>query len=581
MTKEQRIQLVKTALGKSKADLILTGGQLVNVYSSEILPGLWIAVKGNRVAYVGPPHPKLLGDKTTIHELKGRFLLPGLIDGHTHLDSIFKVRAYAEYALVYGNTTAISETAMIANALGTKGVEFFLRETQDLPLKVFVLAPPLVPPFPELETSRPFSEDDFHELLSRERCLGVGETYWPRIIALEDRALSQYEMSEIKGKTIEGHAAGARNKKLAAYTAAGTSSCHEATDLDEALERLRLGMAVMIREGYVRREMEAISGITKKPVDLQNVMIVTDLADPEEMIQKGGMNLLLKKAAALGFDPVKAIQMVTINVARYFGLRDLGGLAPGKMADMVVVDDLKDFHCHQVWADGQLVAQDGELLPRLSDYAYCDEAGHSISLGKVSPKRFEIPASKKMANIRVVEIVNETITRETVYRMTAVNENWIPDTEKDILKAAVFNKSLADTVPSLSFIKGLGIRKGAIATSLIWDTNNILVVGTSDMEMTAALNQLITLGGGVVVAKNQGVIAQLPLPLCGIISPDPLPEIVQHMKEVEAACLKLGSNLTRPLLTLQTLPFTGLPYLRPTDKGLADIRKGKLVPLTV
>jgi adenine deaminase len=581
MTQEQRVEVIQTALGKAKADLVLKGVQLVNVYSGEILPNLWIAIKENRIAYVGPPHPELVGDNTAVQDLEGRFLLPGFIDGHTHLDSIFQVRAYTEYALAYGNTTAISEVAMIANAMGVKGVEFFLHETEKLPLRVFVLAPPLVPPFPELESSRPFPADYFRELLAGERCLGVGETYWPRVISLEERALRQYQLSDVIGKTREGHAAGARNMKLAAYAAAGTSSCHEATDSDEALERLRLGMAVMIREGYVRRELDAISGISKFPVDLHNVMIVTDLADPEELVKKGGMNLLLKKAVGLGFEPVKAIQMVTINVAQYFGLRDLGGLAPGKVADMVVVDDLENFRCHQVWADGQLVAQDGQFIVRLSDYAYPDESRRSIALRKVSPEIFQIHANEKVEKIRVVEIINETITQETVYQMKSVDGKWLSAPEEDILKAAVFNKSKSDATPSLSFVKGVGLRKGAIATSLIWDTNNILVIGTSDKEMAAAFNQLVRLGGGAVVVKDQKVIAQLPLPICGIISKESLPVIVREMKDLEKACQRLGSSLTRMLLTIETLPFTGLPYLRPTDKGLADIRKGELVPLTI
>ena len=581
MTQEQRVEVIQTALGKVKADVVLAGGQFVNVYSGEILPNLWVVVKKNRIAYVGPPHPELVGDNTGVHDLEGRFLVPGFIDGHTHLDSIFQVRAYAQYALAYGNTTAISEVAMIANAMGVKGVEFFLHETEKLPLRVFVLAPPLVPPFPELESSRPFPGDYFRDLLARERCLGVGETYWPRVISLEERALRQYEFSDVVGKTKEGHAAGARNMKLAAYAAAGTSSCHEATDSDEALERLRLGIAVMIREGYIRRELEAISGISKLPVDLHNVMIVTDLADPEELVKKGGMNLLLKKAVALGFDPVKAIQMVTINVAQYFGLRDMGGLAPGKVADMVVVDDLENFRCHQVWADGQLVAQDGKLVTRLSDYAYPDAAKRSIAIRKVSPEVFQIHANAEVEKIRVVEIINETITRETVYQMKSIDGKWLSVPEEDILKAAVFNKSQSDATPSLCFIKGVGLRKGAIATSLIWDTNNILVIGTSDKEMAAALNQLVCLGGGAVVVKDQEVIAQLPLPVCGIISTESLPVIVQKMKDLEKACQRLGSSLTRTLLTIETLPFTGLPYLRPTDKGLADIRKGKLVLVKV
>jgi adenine deaminase len=263
MSREQRAEVLQTALGKVKADVVLSGGQLVNVYSGEILPDLWVAIKKNRVAYVGAPQLELVDDHTAIHELKGRFLLPGFIDGHTHLDSIFQVRHYTEYALAYGNTTAVSEVAMIANAMGTEGVEFFLKETEKLPLRVFVLAPPLVPPFPALESSRPFPEQDFRKLLASDRCLGVGETYWPSVTSLEDRALNQYQLSDILGKTREGHAAGARNTKLVAYAAAGTSSCHEATDLNEALERLRLGIAVMIREGYVRRELNAISAISR------------------------------------------------------------------------------------------------------------------------------------------------------------------------------------------------------------------------------------------------------------------------------------------------------------------------------
>ncbi|MBW1908917.1 MAG: adenine deaminase [Deltaproteobacteria bacterium] len=581
MNQKQRAEMIQTALGRAKADEVFTGGQLVNVYSGEIIPHIWVAFKGAHVAYVGPSHPELIGEKTRVHELEGRFLLPGFIDGHTHLDSIFQVKSYAEYALAYGNTTAVSEVAMIANAYGVKGVEFFLQETEDLPLRVFVLAPPLVPPFPELETSRAFPASFFRKLLANNRCLGVGETYWPKVVGLEERALGQYQLSDMMGKTREGHAAGARNAKLVAYAAAGTSSCHEATNLDEALDRLRLGMAVMIREGYVRRELEAISGIAKQPVDLHNVMLVTDLADPEELVYSGGMNLLLKKAVALGFEPVKAIQMVTINVARYFGLRDLGGLAPGKVADMVVVDDLEGFYCHQVWAAGRPVARDAKLTIEISQYAYPDEAGRSVALKKSSQSLFQIPAGESEAKIRVVEIVNDTITRETICQMKAVAGKWVADPEKDILKLAVFNKSISDVKPFLSFVKGVGIRKGAIASSLIWDTNNILVVGTSDREMSVAINQLISLGGGVVVVKEQEVTARLALPLCGIISPEPLPEIVREMGEVEKACRRLGSNLTRLLLTLQTLPFTGLPYLRPTDKGLADIRKGKLVPLSV
>ena len=579
MSHEERITLMNTAQGKIPADVILAGGQLVNVYSAEILPHLWVAIKGERIAYVGTPDPAMVGKETEVHELNGRFILPGFIDGHTHLDSIFQVGAYAEYALAFGNTAAVSEVAMTANAMGIMGVEYFLREIESLPLRVFVLAPPGVPPFPAVETSRPFPAEDFKKLLTLERCLGVGESYWPTVTDFGERALAQYEWSEQAGKTREGHAAGARGKKLQAYRAAGTISCHESVTAEEALEKLRLGMAVMIREGYVRRELDAVSGIARKDVDLTNAMIVTDIADPQELVEQGGMNLLLKKAVSLGFDPVKAIQMVTVNVARYFGLKDLGGIAPGNMADLVVVDDLKDFHCHKVWAGGRLVAQEEKPTKTFERITYPKESRRSIALEGVSPEIFKIPCARSKATIRTVEILNETITQETPMEMESRHGSLIADPSRDIVKAAVFNKSDRKAAPGLGFAKGVGLRSGALAMSILWDTNNILVLGTSDQEMAAALNELIRVQGGMVVVQEGRVAAQAPLPICGIISPEPLPQIVREIKEVEAACHRLGSSLARPFLSLQTFSFTGLPFLRLTDQGLVDVRKMSKVSL--
>ncbi|MBN2124238.1 MAG: adenine deaminase, partial [Deltaproteobacteria bacterium] len=338
---------------------------------------------------------------------------------------------------------------------------------------------------------------------------------------------------------------------------------------------------VMIRNGFVRRELGALSGLADNGVDLANVMMVTDIADPEELVTRGGMNLLLKEAVALGFDPVQAVQMVTINVARYFGLNDLGGIAPGRTGDIVVVDDLHDFHCHQVWADGRLVAKEERLCVELPSHPYPEASRRSIRMEKVASDVFRIPFSGARTRVRVEEIVNETITRELTCDLTPRGGFLEPDPGEDILKAAVFRKDSRDPRPGLGFARGVGLRSGALATSLIWDTNNILAIGASDEEMAFAVNRLIDLGGGMIVVQGEDVLAELPLPLCGITSPKPLPDIVRDINAVEGACHKLGCRIPRPFLTLQTFCFTGLPFFRLTDKGLADIRKRMIVPLVL
>ncbi len=577
---DRRAALMETALGRRHADTVFEDARVLNVFSGEIMSGWCLAVKGERIAYAGPQNEGLAGDQTRVVGLNGGYILPGFIDAHTHLDDKCRVEAFAEYALAYGNTTAVSETAMIANAMGMLGVESFLEQTSRVPMRIYVLAPPLVPPWPEVESSRPFSRSQFREILSSERCLGVGETYWNRLLAMDPRVMEAYDLAEAMGKSKEGHSAGAKGARLAAYAAGGTTSCHEAITLEEALERLRLGMAVQIREGYVRRELPELSGLARSGVDLSGVMLVTDSADPMELVEKGGMNLLLARAVELGFDPVQAVQMVTINPARYFGLRDLGGLGPGKLADLVVVDDLESFRCRQVWVGGRLAAEGGRLVEDIPWYRFPGEVYRSITLPPVRASDFSFLAGGDgRVRVRAVDVTGEIITREALSTLSAVDGKLEADPGADILKAAVLNKDRPDQPPSLGFVKGFGLSRGAAATSMIWDANNLLVVGTDDEEMAAAANRLIELGGGIVAVSDGKPVGEVPLPVCGIISSRPLPGLVEEVRALEGALKEMGCRLSRPLLVLQTFCFTGLPFLRLTDRALVDIRKGEAVPV--
>ena len=575
-------RLIRTSLGEDKADFIILNGTLVNVYTGEIQENCSVGVKGKKIISVGEDLRHLIGDSTHVIDARGMHITPGFIDPHTHLDSIFQCAEYARYAVPHGNTTAVTESSMIANAEGMNGVAWFIKDTRDLPLRIYILAPSMIPPFPEFETSKGFSLEDFQEVIKKDFVLGIGETYWPMVIDLDQRAIERYALAHTLGKTREGHAAGARGDKLIAYCAAGTLSCHEATTGEEALERLRLGMGVMVREGSIRRELEAISEIKNRGLDLRRMMLCTDLADPEMLITEGCMDALVRRAIASGFDPIVAIQMVTINPADYYGLRDLGGIAPGKIADILLVSDLQGVHISTVIKDGIVVAKDGKLIDEPVRYRYPGKASHTFALEAVREDDFRINIEEATtARIRVVEVVNDTITREMQAEIFVHNCNLPSHPEQDIIKMAHILKHSRKLRHAMGFVHGLGIRKGAVATSLIWDTNNILAIGATEREMAFAVNRLLEHQGGFVVVEDERIIAEFPMPICGIISDLPLEQIAQQMSEVQEGCRILGCTINRPFVTLQTLPFTGLPYLRLTDRGLVDIRRREFVDLII
>jgi adenine deaminase len=572
---------IRVALGQEKADLVILNGALVNVYTREIQRGCSVAVAGPWICSIGEDLTQLIGAATQVIDAQGAYITPGFIDPHTHLDSIFQCAEYARYAVPRGNTTAVTETSMIANAQGIKGVTWFIEDSQGLPLRIYILAPSLIPPFPALETSAGFSFADFQTVMMHERCLGIGESYWPLVVEADERAMTRYALAHSLGKTREGHAAGARGKNLVAYAAAGTTSCHEATSAAEALARLRLGMWVMVREGSIRQELKAIAEIKDHHIDMRRMMLCTDLADPEMLIPQGCMDELVRRAVAYGIDPVIAIQMVTINPAQYYGLRDLGGIAPGMVADVLLLGDLQDVTVKTVIKDGAIVAEAGHLVGELPRRRYPDAACHTFSVAGVSETDFHIPAPSDVAIVRAVAVINETITQERQVTLQSRQGGLIADPSNDVIKMAHINRRDRRPRPALGFVHGLGIREGAVATSLIWDTCNILVVGATEQEMALAVKCLLEHQGGFIVVKGDRVLAEYPLPVCGIISDLTLEEIARQMKEVQAGCRALGCTIPRPFVTLQTLPFTGLPYLRLTDKGLVDIRKRTFVDLVV
>ena len=352
---EERRALMRVALGEEKADLVVAGGNLVNVYSGEILKNYSVAIKGQWIAYIGQDIRHIIGPQTKVIDVRGKTLIPGLVEGHAHLMAIpcfYSLEEFLRYAARGGTTTIITESMEIAYVRGYSGLVEFLEALRDQPIKLFATIPSLLALSPETKR-KAVDVDLLGELFRREEVVGLGESYWQSVLQDDARFLQLSQRSLEEGKTVEGHAAGAREEKLMAYLASGVSSCHESVSLEEALERLRLGLRVMIREGSIRKELEALARLKDERIDFRRLVLVTDGVSPQELLEKGYLEHVVQKAIDLGFDPVTAIQMATLNPAEHFHLDGfLGGIAPGKYADLVVIPDPRTIQAEYVISNG-------------------------------------------------------------------------------------------------------------------------------------------------------------------------------------------------------------------------------------
>lgn len=567
-------------MGEKAPSVLVRGGTIVDLLAEELLPKRDVAIWGDRIVYVGERYAGPLSNETLVIDAEGLFLSPAFIDPHCHLDFLFQVREYARFALPRGTTTVVTEGAMVANAAGPQGVKEFIREAKDSPLRVFFLCPSVIPPFPQFEESAGFPYEAFREFIRLPECLGLGETYWPRIVMDRDpEILRRFSETLQLGKRLEGHSAGAKGEKLQAYVCTGITSCHEATDAGEAMALLRLGVAVMMRQGYIRQEVQRVAPIRSGLKDFRNLMICTDLLDPEALMEHGAMDWAVREAIAAGFTPIEAIKMATANPASYFGLRDLGLLAPGKRADILLLEDLQRAKVKMVLLDGQVVAEEGKPLDRLPPHPYPPEAFSSFRLKGVKRQDFLIPKRGKAVRARVIEVISETITGQGWAVLPVKDGNVCPDPSADVAKAAQISRHHEEPLLSLGFVRGLGLREGALATSLTWDTNNIFVVGMEEEAMALAVNELLREGGGFVAVKGGQVMAKVRLPVWGILSLEPMEKLREEIREFDAMAQAMGVK-GRAFVLLQTLPFSGLPYLRLTERGLLDVKGRTFIPLT-
>lgn len=463
-TKRELQRLVQGALGEVKADVIVTGGKLINVYSGEILDGMKIAVLDGRICYVGPSAAQARGEATKILDARGLYISPGFIDGHTHIGHYCRPYEYLQAYLPHGTTALMASCDELATVFGYRGVKLFLDEVEAHPLRVFTLISMVAPQDPLLCQTATITNAEIEAALQDPRILGLGEIVsWLRLTQLDDEILERLEMAWRSGKIIHGHTAGAKDQKLCAVAAVGISSCHEPIRVEDALERLRLGYWTMLREGSLRQDLEAtLTPLIARGIDTQRLILVTDSMSPDDVEELGHMDQVLRRAVSLGLSPLRAIQAVTLHPATYSSVeQEVGGIAPGRFADMALLENLESFRVQATLIGGQIVAQDGQSLVQAAPISVPWEMMHSLRLHpNISAEQFRIRCPEENAKIRVIELLNQNITAERVICVGARKAYVEADVEQDLLKVAMFDRHEQIGRIAMGFLRGFGAKRG-------------------------------------------------------------------------------------------------------------------------
>jgi len=565
-------EIIRAARGEKKADLLLANARIINVFSGEIVSGN-IAVANGYIVGFGAYSAKKEVD------IGGRFVAPGFIDAHVHIESAMTcITEFARAVVPFGTTTVVADPHEIANVLGIEGINYMLRSSEHQPMNIYFTLPSCVPAT-DMETSgAKLAADDILPFMGNKRILALAEMMnYPGVIHGDPEVLSKIEKAKTHRKPVDGHAPGLTGHDLYAYIAAGISSDHECTTAQEAKEKLMAGMHIMIREGTGAKNLKALLPVVNKQT-ARWMMWCTDDRHPHDLLKEGHIDSIVREAIGAGLDPVIAIQMATINPAEYFGINDAGAVAPGRRADLVVFSDLNALLMEQVYCNGVLVAEDGKISPEIEKP---EPVPFPLSMNvKIEQMDFFIPAKAK--RIRVMDIIpDQIITRQNILDALISKDTAVSDTSRDILKIAVIERHTGSGNMGKGFVRGFSLKRGALASSVAHDSHNIVVVGTNDEDMKAAVDAVIKMGGGLAAVSDQQTRARLSLPIAGLMSQEPIKEVREQLDNLINVAREFGTTLHDPFMTLSFLALPVIPELKITDKGLVDVTQFKVVPLFV
>jgi adenine deaminase len=572
-------------MGRSKADLIVRNASVVNVNSGEILEDQGVAIKGDRIALVGDVSGTL-GPSTEVVDAQGKYLVPGFIDGHVHVESAMVTGTeFAKAVLPHGTTTVFIDPHEITNVLGLDGVRFFLNEALGLPLKMPITFPSCVPAAPGFETSgTTIGPKEVAEAMGWKGVVALGEVMnYPGVLAADENVHKEIAATLQAGKVVEGHAVDLLDRDLAAYAAAGITSCHESTTKDQVAQKLRNGMYAMLREASAASNVaDTILAVTEDKLDSRHVCLVTDDREPSSLLREGHIDHAIRIAIQEGADPIVAIQMATLNTAEHYECaRELGSIAPARFADLVILTKLENVSIDSVIANGKLVSRNGRMMIEVAQPNFPEQARNSIHLKHaITADDLIIKTKARSGSVRARAIgVQPTnlFTRSLEVTVPIKENRAMPNRDDDVAKIAVFERHTGSGNVAAGFIKGLGLKDGAVASTVGHDSHNLVAAGVDDDEILTAANAIIKTGGGMAVVKNQKPIAVVPLPIAGLMSDKSVEIVAAEVEKLKDAWSELGSTLPSPHITLAFTTLSVIPELRITDKGVLDTVQFKFV----
>lgn len=581
--------LSAVAQGRQGADTVIINARLINVCTREIIENTDVAISNGRIALVGNAK-HCIKENTEVIDAKGQYIAPGFLDGHIHVESsMLSVSEYARSVIPHGTVGIYMDPHEICNVLGLNGVKYMIEDGKRTPLKNMVTTPSCVPAVPGFEdTGAMIGPEDVAMTMEWDSVVGLGEMMnFPGILYSTDHAHGVVGETLKANKIVTGHySLPETGKGLNGYIASGVRCCHESTRAEDALAKMRLGMYAMLREGSAWHDLKEVSkAITENDVDSRFAVLISDDTHPNTLLNYGHLDHIIRRAIEEGIDPITAIQMVTINCAQCFRMdHELGSITPGKCADIVFIENLNKVNVTKVIIDGNVVAENGTLISEIDEYKYPEDAMNSMHVKNIITKNsFNIYVeNKEKVTARVIEIIPVRVgTYERHIELDVKDGKVQCDPNKDVLKAAVFERHKETGTVGYGFVKGFGIKEGAMASTVAHDAHNLLVIGTNDEDMALAANTLIECGGGMVAVKAGKVIGLVPLPIAGLMSDKPLKEMAQKVEELDKAWKEIGCDIASPFMTMALISLACLPELRLTNRGLVDCNKFEFVSLFV